>query len=133
MTKVQLWLRLNALGIDKSMAEIEAALATIDQEAIRNQERSRYRVEIWDRVSPINGIPAERILQRADVPEEGEIYLLYVDDQLRYLQPHDPFQAGILPMSNEDVLSIANRHIDELAMPLIEEKVFELALEKLIE
>lgn len=132
LTSLQIWQRLNRIGVNKTLTEIDAALAQVDQQAIFDQERSRFRIEIWDKVTPINGVPAEKIIAREDVPDDGEIYLLYVDGQLRYLQPHDPFQAGIVPMTKENVLEIANRHVDQLAWQVADEKIFEAVLEKLL-
>lgn len=132
LTKMQIFQRLNQFGITKTFSEIEAALAQVDRQAIFNQERSRFRVEVWDKISPINGVPAEKIIAREDVPDDGEMYLVYVDDHLLYFQPHDPFQAGIVAMTPENVLEIANQHIDQLAWQAADEKIFEMVLEKLL-
>jgi len=132
LTKLQVWKRLNEMGVNKTLAEIDAALAQVDQQAIFNQERSRFRVEVWDKVTPINGMPAEKIVAREDVPDDGEIYLLYVDGVLRFLQPHNPFEAGIVPMTAENVMQVANQHVDQLAWQAADEKIFELVLEKLL-
>ncbi|MGQ9697177.1 MAG: hypothetical protein ACUVRO_04200 [Armatimonadota bacterium] len=130
--KLQVWRRLKETGVDKPLAEIEAALSQVDQQAIFNQERSRYRVEIWDKVTPINGVAPEKILAREDIPGDGEIYLVYVDGHLCFLQPHDPFQAGFVAMTEDNVLQIANRHVDQLAWQAAGEKIFEAVLEKLL-
>lgn len=132
LTKFQVWKRLNELSVNKTLTEINAALAQVDQQAIFNQERNRFKIEVWDKVTPINGVPAEKIIAREDILDNGEIYLLYVDGQLRYLQPHDPFQAGIVPMTAENVVQIANQHADQLAWQATDEKIFEMVLEKLL-
>jgi hypothetical protein len=132
LTKVQIWQRLNEMGISKTLSEIEEVLSTIDQNAIFNEQRKRFRIEVWDRQSPINGVPAEKIIARDDVPDKGEVYLIYVDGALRFLQPHDPFQAGIVPLTPENVMTIANQHVDQLAWQAADEKVFEQVLEKLL-
>lgn len=132
LTKLQVWKRLNEMGVNKTLAEIDAALAQVDQQAIFNQERSRFRVEVWDKVTPINGMPAEKILAREDVPDDGEIYLLYVDGVLRFLQPHNPFEAGIVPMTAENVMQVANQHVDQLAWQAADEKIFDRLLEALL-
>ena len=132
LTKIQVWQRLNQMGVNKTLAEVEIALSQIDQQAVFNQERARFKVEVWDKVTPINGVPAEKIIAREDVPNDGEIYLLYVDDQLRFFQPHNPFQAGLVPMTRDNVLQIANQHADQLAWQAADEKTFEMVLEKLL-
>lgn len=132
LTKLQVWRRLNEMGVTKTLTEVDAALTQVNQEAIFDQERSRFRVEVWDKITPINGVPAEKILAREDVPDDGEIYLVYVDGNLLYFQPHDPFQAGIVPMTKDNVLEVANRHVDQLAWQYADEKIFEAVLEKLL-
>lgn len=132
LTKIQVWQRLNEMGISKPLSEIDTALAQVDQQAIFNQERSRFRIEIWDKVTHINGVPAEKIIARDDVPDDGEIYLIYVNGQLRFLQPHDPFQAGIVPMTKNNVMTIASQHADQLAWQVADEKILEMVLEKLL-
>ena len=130
--KIQVWQRLNQMGVSKTLTEIDTALSQVDQQAVFTQERNRFRIEIWDKVTPINGVPAEKIIARDDVPDDGEVYLIYVDGQLRFLQPHDPFQAGIVPMTKDTVEQIANQHIDQLAWQVADEKIFNMVLEKLL-
>lgn len=132
LTAIQIWQRLVQMGANKGLNEIDAALKQVDQQAIFNQERNRFKIETWDKVTPINGVPAEKILAREDVPDDGEVYLIYVDGNLLYFQPHDPFQAGIVPMTKENVLEIANKHVDQLAWQVADEKIFEAVLEKLL-
>jgi hypothetical protein len=132
LTELQVWQRLNEVGITKTLSEIETALSQVDQQAIFEQERSRFRIEIWDKQTPINGVPPEKIVAREDVPDDGEVYLVYVDGKLLYLQPHDPFQAGIIPMTKDNVLVIANQHVDQLTWQYADQKIFEAVLEKLL-
>ena len=132
ITKIQIWQRLNDMGVSKTLTEVETALSEVDTESIFNTERAKYKIEVWDKVSPINGISASKILERTDIPEGGEIYLIYINNQLVYLQPHDPFQAGLVPLTSENVLDIANQHIDQLAWQAANEKIFETVLEKLV-
>ena len=132
ITKIQIWQRLNDMGISKTLREVETALSEVDTESIFNTERAKYKIEVWDKVSPINGISASKVLERADISEGNEIYLIYINNQLVYLQPHDPFQAGLVPLTSENVLDIANRHIDQLAWQAANEKIFETVLEKLV-
>jgi len=132
ITKIQIWQRLNDMGVSKTLTEVETALSEVDTEAIFNAEKAKYRIEVWDKVSPINGVSASKILERTDIPEGGEVYLIYVNGQLVYLQPHDPFQAGLVALTSENVLDIANQHVDELAWQAANEKIFEAVLEKLV-
>jgi len=102
-----------ALGGNKSLADVRAALAKRDHGARKAQHRQRYTIQIWDRVSPIEGVPAEHYLARPDVPPDGEIYLIYRDGQLLFFQPHDPEAPGLKGMQN--AMSVAQRHVERLA------------------
>ncbi|EID42845.1 hypothetical protein [Parageobacillus thermoglucosidasius] len=133
LTKIQVWKKLNEMGVNKSLAEIDAVLSQIDQQAILNEIiQNRFRIEVWDKQSPINGVPAEKIIARDDVLDDGEVYLVYVDGNLIYLQPHDPFQAGIVAMTSENVMEIAQRHVEQIATQYADEQVFEMVLEQLL-
>lgn len=132
LTNLQVWQRLNALGVNKTLSEIDSVLCSIDQSAILSQERSRIEIQTWDKMSPINGVPAQKILERGDAPDGGEIYLLYIDGRLRYIQPHDPFQSGLVALTTETVNSIAEAHANEIATSMADEKVFEMVLEQLL-
>ena len=55
--------------------------------------------EIWDRTSPINGVPAETVLaQRTDIPAEGDVILVKSGDRVVMFQPHESDQPGIVPL-----------------------------------
>jgi hypothetical protein len=80
------------------------------------EAKQRYRVELWDRVTPVNGVPAAEILAaRQDIPDGGVVYLIYRDDQVLYFQPHAPGQAGIVPMTDADALQYAEAQVLALA------------------
>jgi len=133
LTKTQVWQRLNQLGVNKSLSEIDAALTQVDQQAIFNKHRARIRIEVWDKQSTINGVSAEQIMSsRNDIPADGEVYLLYIDDRLVYFQPHEPEQAGLVPMTKDTVLDIANQHADQLTISFADNEIFERVLEQLL-
>jgi len=133
LTKTQVWQRLNDMGVSKSLSEIETVLNQIDQQAIlADIVQTRFSIEVWDKQSSINGVPAEKILSRGDIAEGGEIYLIYIDGKLQYLQPHDPFQAGLVPMTSENVTNIAQQHVEQIATQIADEQVFEMVLEQLL-
>lgn len=109
------------LGSTKTLADIQTLVATYNYDTLVQQEKARYRAELWDKISPINGISPEKILE--DAPTNGEIYLIYVDDRLIFLQKHDPEQIGFAAMSSERALEVANKTINRM----VEEKVDEIA------
>jgi hypothetical protein len=83
------------------------------QHAAFDEHHANYKTEIWDRKSPINGVPAEHWLGRDDV-RDGEVYLIhYADDSGTLIfQPHHPNGAV---MTKETVQATADRHHEDVA------------------
>lgn len=121
------------LGANRTLADVEAVLAQIDIEGLQAQERARYRVDVWDKQSPLNGIAPDRILER--IPPEcrhGAVYLIYVDGNLTLIQPHDPDQAGFVPMDEATALAKANAVVDRLVEQAVDEKVRREAVRRIL-
>ena len=115
---------------DLTDAEVSAALTGIDTTAVETEETSRFAVELWDRQTPINGVPAERIIARDDVPDEGDIYLVYRDGQLVIFQPHDP-NGGPIPTGQGQ--AVADTHVAAMAADAALSRVTELVRPKIAE
>lgn len=98
-------------------AEIDAALATVNQDAIYDAERSTWTTQVWDRKSPINGVPAQYFLDRVDVDEKGtdDIYLLLRDGQVVMFQPHEPDVQGLVRVPRGRGLARGNTHADVIS------------------
>jgi len=79
------------------------------------EARARYTVTLWDKASPINGVPAEQVLQSHAVPPNGSVYLIYRDGNLLYFQPHAPWVAGLVPMTDSEALQYADEQVLQLA------------------
>lgn len=132
---IQLLAEVRSLGANKTLADVEAALAQYDYKALKTQERTRYRVEIWNETDPINGIAPDVILQ--DVPkhpngEYGKVYLIYIDGNLVYLQKHDPEQVGFVPMDEATALEKANKIVDVLVEQAVDARVRQEVLRQLL-
>jgi hypothetical protein len=81
--------------------EIEAAFESIDTDALTAAETSRWTHEIWDRTTPINGVPAADVLaKRNDIPATSDVVIVKHDGQLVMFQPHDPSQPGFAPITD---------------------------------
>lgn len=133
ISKILVLERARALGANKTLADVSAALAKRDITARKEAKKQRYRIEIWDKKSPINGIPAEQVLaSRNDIPPNGEVYLIYIDGKLTYFQPHPPEEGGLRPMTRDEALSIANAHVDKMAEAEAEAEIVEEVLEELL-
>jgi hypothetical protein len=120
-------------GVQKTPEEVKVLLDRIDQAATLDQQKTRITYEIWDKVSDINGVPAETILARDDFPQGGEAYLLYLDGVLRYLQPHDPTQSGYVAMDLTLANTRAAEHKDNLAVEITDSIVLNEVMEQSIE
>lgn len=100
---------------DVTDAEVDAALATLNQDAIYDEQRAPWTVEVWDRVSPINGAPASHFLERGDVPDDGDVYLLVRDGAVVGFQPHEPEAEGIVTIPKGKGLERGKAHADVIA------------------
>ncbi|HYF94412.1 MAG TPA: hypothetical protein VD969_19510 [Symbiobacteriaceae bacterium] len=126
--------RARNLGSQATLTTVQDALAAQDYAAKRTAHRTRYRVEVWDRLTPINGVSAEAILAtRRDIPTEGVVYLVYKDDALLYFQPHQPGVAGIMPVTLEALPSISEGHVLQLVEADVDEEVLTAVLEALLQ
>lgn len=118
------------LGSTTTLAEVDAVLAGYDYPALREAERVNYRIELYDKASPINGVPAEIILK--DAPAGGEVYLIYVNNRLVYLQTHDPEEMGFVAMSETRALEAAGTIVDNLIEQAVDVRVREEVLRALL-
>ena len=79
-----------------------------------------FILELWDRVTPINGVSAEIVLSRPDVPDVGYIYLVKDSSgKVIIFQPHLPGAEGYIPMSEEQALEHGGNHRDEMIAQMI--------------
>lgn len=107
----------SAIPADATDAEIDQALAQVNQDALFDEERSIWEVELWDRRSPINEVPAKVLLRRRPSLFEGseDIYLLRRNGRVAMVQPHDPFTGGRRPIAGAEALTAAEQLADRIA------------------
>lgn len=80
-----------ALGTDVTDEDVQSALVDVDFDSVKASAAARYRHEVWDRVSPINGVPAEDVINSSpEFQRDGDILLVYRDDRVLIIQPFDP-------------------------------------------
>ena len=101
--------------LDADPLAVEAALKQVDQAAVLDEVKTTLTWEVWDRKAPINGVPAEEVLKRNDIPVGGEVYLLKEGDSVVYFQPHLPEADGLQPIPAKDVQTIAEAHLKQVA------------------
>jgi hypothetical protein len=83
---------------------------------------AKYVLEIWDRKCSINGVNADVMLGRFDIPKDGEIYIIRDMDSHKYdskgdvirFQPHAPGLPGAVPMTLGDAVGYGNDELDEM-------------------
>ncbi|MCS7241829.1 hypothetical protein, partial [Candidatus Caldatribacterium sp.] len=90
-------------------------------------EMAKYRVEIWDKESPINGKPASLFKAQPDYFEDGVVLLCYYNDQLAYYQPFHPFRGG--PIREDELDELIPQWIEVLATPAAKQQ-YEAYLEE---
>lgn len=118
---------LNEMGFSVTDEQVEDFLSLYNYAEIKNQEMSKLRYEVWDGVSPINGISANVI--RSQYPYANKIYLVYYNDVPIYLQPHKPFVNGLIPISEDEIDAVAGEHLNYIAENFATQKLIELAIE----
>lgn len=94
-------------------ADVQTELDLVDQDAILATEEAKFTHEIWDKTSPINGVPAATVLaNRKDIPAGGEVYLIKdaATGRVVYFQPHQPGVEGLQAMDSETVGTHAEDH-----------------------
>lgn len=121
-----------ALRGSRVVAEADAALAfvQIDQDALRAEHAGRIRWERWDGESNVGAARPTDIRGRADYGG-GEVYLVYIDDQLVYLQPHAPDTTDYAPIATEALEEIAERQCETILQGLVFQAAIEAALQAL--
>lgn len=106
---------LRETGLDVSDGDVAMATFDIDLDAHRAQVADTVRWEVWDKKTPINGVPADAIIRnRNDIADADQVYLVLVDDTVTYIQPFVPGVEGITHMTADDVPGIADAHVVEI-------------------
>lgn len=113
----------------KTNAEIDAAMADVDQQAIIAAERAKYSIEVWDRQTPINGVDAARVMEIHAIPAHGTAYMIREAGRIVYFQAHDPHTGAVITAENAQ--EVANRHLDEFAASRAEPIIIEAVVDRL--
>ncbi|NPV80795.1 MAG: hypothetical protein HPY52_11045 [Firmicutes bacterium] len=116
-----------------TITEAQAALAGIDQSAIEAEEKSKFKYEVWDKKSDINGVSAKTMLARSDVDPNAEIYLIRdtATNNVIYFQPHAPQETGFVRMDGTSVHDYAKKHLNEIAIQRANMLILNQALKRL--
>lgn len=107
---------------DASEADVALAFVRIDQAKLQEEQRSRITWRRWDGEEMIGGARPVDIRSRSDYLG-GEIYLISIDGQLVYLQPHHPESHD--PIREEELEDVVERHIQTI----VDDLVFQAAVD----
>lgn len=123
----------NTYGYTGTLVDAQTAVASVDRQPLEAAETARYRIEVWDEVSPLAGkTPEWWRTNRSDWPLGGKVYLIYVDGNLQTVQPHNPLSAGFMPMTEVEALILANRMVAVRVEEAVDAQVKERALLSLL-
>lgn len=115
-------------NIKSSIDEINSIIEKQNRDSIKNTQRNRFRYEIWDKKSPINGIDAKEIIKSRGYTID-KAYIIYIDENLVYFQDHNPNESGYVKMNKTQATKLAEEFIDKK----IEENVDNIIAEKVIQ
>lgn len=113
--------RINTISHDEQpvTSELVASVAAnFDLDAATTEEAKNFKAQLWDKKSPINGVPAQDVLAaRQDIPEDGEVYLVIDkrNDNVLFFQPHAPGVEGFTKIKKSNWEEISGKQISELA------------------
>lgn len=116
-----------------SIQEIEDIINSLNIEDIKKTQSERFKYEIWDKKSDINGVSAEDIIKNRNYTI-GQAYLIYIDNVLVYFQDHNPNETGYIKMTKtqaeEFAKSFVNKKIEEYVDSIITNNIISTILSK---
>ena len=104
-----------------TLTDIEAKLSEFNQAEIFQIWRDKITIQIWDKVSNINRATAEQVL--AANPWADVIYLLMANDSIVFLQTHDPYSEGWIPITSATVKEISDKHANDITLETAEGQI----------
>ena len=120
-------------GAIGSIEEIDKIINSLDRDEIAKFQTDRFKYEIWDKKTSINGVSAKDIV-KSRTYAIGSAYLIYIDDNLVYFQDHNPNESGYVKMTKSEATKIAedfmNQKIEENTDNIIVDKVIKTILSK---
>lgn len=93
-----------------SDGEIKKMIQEQNSEQLFNELATKYRYEIWDKKSDINGVSAQTIIDSRNY-KIVSAYLIYIDDKLVYFQDHNPNVEGYKSMTKKEAEQMAKKFI----------------------
>jgi len=130
--KIKLFEKALSLGSKKTINDLEMILSKYDMPKLIEDKKNKFRLEIWDKKKSINGVTAKNIINSRNY-EIDQVYLIYIDNKLVYLQDHNPNESGFVKMTNLDVEEIGNKFIENKATQSVYEDIYNDVIRKMLE
>lgn len=110
-----------------SIDQIEKIIDSINREEIEKSEATRFKYEIWDKKTHINGVSAKDVIKSRNYTI-GQAYIIYIDNIIVYFQDHNPNKEGFIKMTKSEATKIA----EEFIQKKIEENVDSIIVSKIL-
>jgi len=130
--KIKLLDKAISLGSKKTLHDLEEILTQINVDNLIEIKKKDFKLVIWDKKSSINNIDAETILDSREY-EIDQVYLIYINNKLVYLQDHNPNESGFIKMTNENIKEIGNNFITEKSSQLVLDEIYNIVIKKMLE
>jgi hypothetical protein len=121
-----------AVGLGKlapTLEDVRSSIAKIDEIEVLNSWKNKIEVEIWDGISNVNSATPEYI--RDNNPWADIVYIIKVDGKPTYLQTHNPFEPGHVPITSGAISSISSTHAEQIAENATLSEMFQYVIDDL--
>lgn len=116
-------------GLEATRAEIDDAMAKVDQGQMVADERAKYTIEVWDKQSPINGADPAKVIESHSISEHGTAYMIREGGRIVYFQARSPFDGSVI--TSETAQTVADQHLDAFAAARAAETIIEAIIDQL--
>lgn len=109
--------------------QIDIELSKYNEPEVTQSWRNRIEVKIWDGVSNINSATPEYIMESN--PWVDKVYMLEIDGKIVYMQTHEPYVEGHIPITNQTISTISDNHANVIASDLAKNEIIQAVMSNL--
>lgn len=118
--------RVNAMIRDERANLDPNKLASLNINQISTDIASQWKFEEWDKISPINGVSASRVIEKYNIEEDDSVFMLLQNDRVVFFQPFEPGVQGKSKMTPANVRTIAQDMLDQVIDAVIIQTIIPL-------
>lgn len=122
---------LKSQGKETTANEVEKIISAYDRDNLAKIQKARLRYEIWDKKSPINGVPADKIIKSRGY-SISNAYMIFIDDNLVYFQDHNPNKTGYEKMTKKEAEKLAVDFIDKKVEENVDHIIISYVINKIL-